>query len=142
MQAQTIFQENIGYHCLMKPGRPSKSQRSRFGERVCALRQVAGLTQRQVAKLLGISQPSYALWERNNVALRPDQIADLARILGVRVEELIEGSPSNGRKGGPTGRARRAFETVSKLPRHQQQKIIDVVEALVAQHINTRGQLT
>ena len=124
----------------VKTGRPSKSKRSPFGARLAALRQAAGLTQQQVASQLGISQPSYALWERNDVALRPDQLAGLAQILGVRVEALIEEPQRANRRGGPTGRARQVFETVSQMPRHQQKKIIDVVEALVAQHKSSRGQ--
>jgi hypothetical protein len=37
----------------------------------------------------------------------------------------------------PGGKAGAVFEAVSKLPRRQQQKILDVVEALVAQHSKT-----
>ena len=45
--------------------------------------------------------------------------------------------PQNSRpRGGPVGKTRQVFETVSHLPRHQQQKIIEVVEALVAQNSN------
>ncbi|MFN8626244.1 MAG: helix-turn-helix transcriptional regulator [Candidatus Binatia bacterium] len=117
----------------MKVGRPSQSERSRFGARVCALREAAGLTQEQVARQLGISQPSYALWERKEVALRPEQLTKLAQILGVRVEELLEPEPARNGRGGPVGRARRVFESVSQLPRQQQRKILEVVEALVTQ---------
>ncbi|MGH9426856.1 MAG: helix-turn-helix domain-containing protein [Terriglobia bacterium] len=134
MQVHSINQNFLSYHDDMKPGRPSNSERSSFGARLCALRQAAGLTQQQVAAQLGISQPSYALWERSNVALKPEQLTQLARILGVRIEELLEKPQISKRRGGPTGRVRRVFETVSQLPRHQQRKIIDVVEAFVAQH--------
>lgn len=100
---------------------------------MCALREAAGLTQEQVARQLGISQPSYALWERKEVALRPEQLTKLAQILGVRVEELLEPEPARNGRGGPVGRARRVFESVSQLPRQQQRKILEVVEALVTQ---------
>lgn len=36
------------------------------------------------------------------------------------------------RRGGPVGQARRVFEEVSRLPRHQQQRILRVVEDLLA----------
>ena len=117
----------------MKPGRPPQTTRSPFGARVYALREAAGLTQEQVAEQLGISQPSYALWERKEVALRPDQLTTLVKILGVRIEEVLDERPSTTRRGGPVGRTKRVFEQVSSLPRHQQQKILDVVDALVAQ---------
>jgi len=133
MQAQSIIRHFLGYSGDMKPGRPPQTKRSRFGARLCALRETAGLTQEYVAEQLGISQPSYALWERKEVALRPEQLTKLVNILGVRIEEILEEQPTSARRGGPVGRTRRVFETVSHLPRHQQQKIIEVVEALVAQ---------
>lgn len=134
MQAQSIIKFLPVYADGMKTGRPSKSERSDFGARVYAVREAAGLSQREVAAQLGISQPSYALWERNDVALRPDQLVKLAGVLGVRVEELLNPPANGNRRGGPAGKAKRVFETVSQLPRGQQQKILQVVEALVAQH--------
>jgi transcriptional regulator with XRE-family HTH domain len=134
MQAKSITEFFPGYDGGMKTGRPSKSERSDFGARVYGLRETAGLSQREVAAQLGISQPSYALWERNDVALRPDQLLKLAGVLGVRVEELLNPPVNGNRRGGPAGKAKRVFETVSQLPRGQQQKILEVVEAFVAQH--------
>ncbi len=55
----------------------------------------------------------------------------IAGILGVGVEELFTSKSRSKKRAGPTGRARRAFEQVSKLPRSQQQHILQVVEAFV-----------
>ncbi len=134
MQEKYINNFIGAYDDDMKVGRPTQSMRSPFGTRLCALREAAGLTQHQVAQQLGISQPPYALWERRDVSLKPKQLSMLAKILGVRVEELIEEPQPSPHRGGPVGRTRRVFERVSQMPRHQQQKIIEVVEALVAQH--------
>ena len=61
--------------------------------------------------------------------------AALATTLGVSADVLLgRGDAAHKRRGGPSGRARRAFEAVATLPRHHQQKIVEVVEALVAQH--------
>ena len=60
----------------------------------------------------------------------------MAKALGVTVEELL-GAPKPRRAAAPGGRAGRVFEAVSRLPRRQQDKIVDVVEALVAQHANS-----
>ena len=75
-------------------------------------------------------------WERQPVALRPAQLVALATTLGVSTDYLLGIDPTKKRGSGPTGKARRVFEAVSKLPRHQQQKIIDVVETFVAGHAN------
>lgn len=89
------------------------------------------MSQRKVASALGISQPSYALWEQRNVAITADQLVKLAAVLNVSVEELLGQDNGNRRKGGPTGKVRQVFEKVSRLPRHQQSKIVEVVEAFV-----------
>lgn len=114
----------------MQTGRPSKHPRTPFGERVLAARLAAGLSQAQVAEKLGITQTSYADWERHPVALRPDQVEQLTKILNVSAEQLY-GSPAKPRGGGPVGKARRLFEEVSGLPRSQQQHILRVVEDLL-----------
>lgn len=137
MQAENQKIFATAYYGLMKTGRPATSQRTDFGTRLHALRETAGLSQQEVAKQLGISQPSYALWERRTTAIPVDQLARLAAILGVRIDDLFSEDPlSNGkqRKGGPVGKARRVFEQVNKLPRAQQQHILTVVEAFVRQN--------
>lgn len=133
MQALSITNWLTVYHGNVKTGRPAKSERSSFGARVYAMREAAGLTQQQVAEQLGISQPSYALWERNTVALKPEQIAKLSSILGVRADELLSENNGSSRRGGPAGRLRQVFEKASQLPRHQQNKVAEFVEAFVNQ---------
>ena len=115
----------------MKTGRPSKLPRSDFGARLHAAREAAGLSQAQMAEKLGIHQTSYAAWERHTVALRPEQIKTLADLCGVSVEHLLGTEQTPKRGTGPAGKARVVFESVSKLPRSRQQKILEVVEALV-----------
>ena len=133
MQAKNLIFLPGPYTDGMKTGRPAKTSRSEFGARLHGMREAAGLSQQQVAEQLGISQPAYASWERRNIAIQPDQLVKLASILGVTVEELVYDGKRSSRRGGPTGKARQVFEEVSGMPRTQQKKILDVVEALVAQ---------
>ena len=115
----------------MKTGRPAKTTRSEFGTRLHAMREEAGLSQQHIAEELGISQPAYASWERRNVAIQPAQLIKLASIFGVGVEALLCNSKRTSRRGGPPGRLRQVFEQVSGLPRQQQSKVIEFVEAFV-----------
>jgi transcriptional regulator with XRE-family HTH domain len=131
MQASSITNLFGMYAGGMRTGRPASTERTGFGERVRAAREAAGLTQQQVAERLGITQPSYALWERHSVALKPDQIASLAKILGARGDDLVNPAPTQNRRGGPVGKARRMFEEVNKLPRDRQQHVLRVVEDLL-----------
>jgi DNA-binding XRE family transcriptional regulator len=133
MQAQSLNSWGPGYDRHMaRVGHPPRREFSEFAARLRALRLAAGLTQQQVAERLDIAQSSYALWERRDVALKPDQLVKLAEILGIWVGELLSESEATRRARGPSGRARQAFETLSRLPRGRQKQIVEVVEALVA----------
>lgn len=133
MQAKTIIFIDGSYHAGdMNPGRPAKTERSVFGKRLQTLRENAKLTQREVAAGLGISQPSYAAWERFNVALTTDQLQKLAHVFGVEVADLFHDETSNVKRNGPVGRARKTFETISDLPRSRQKQILDIVDVLLA----------
>ena len=117
----------------MKRGRPSRASKTDFALKLVRLREAAGLSQRQVAARLGIAQSSYANWERFDVALKPHQILALAEIYGASVDEVLTARNAK-RTGGPVGKMRQLFETASRLPRGQQQKVIDVLQPFIAQH--------
>lgn len=116
----------------MPAGRPSQKPRSAFASRVRALREQARLSQIEVAAKLGITQQSYAMWERRDVALSVAQLEQLAELFGVPVtaffsQELTE----TARPPGPAGRARKAFEALGELSRSEQARVLDLVEPLV-----------
>jgi transcriptional regulator with XRE-family HTH domain len=138
MQAISINHFPRAYDEDMQRGRPSQRPRCPFGDRLYAARAALGLSQAKVAERLGITQTAYADWERYPVALRPDQVAKLTEILKIPIEQLYGNGREKRQSGGPVGKARRAFEGVSQLPKRQQQKIVEVVEAFVAQHADTK----
>jgi transcriptional regulator with XRE-family HTH domain len=128
----------VPYDADMHPGgRPAKHPRSGFGARLAKFREEAGLSQAELAEKIGITQQAIAHAERKASAVRSDTIGRIATALNVTVEELLADGAGANRKAAsaaPVGRARAAFDKVSRLPRRQQDKIIEVVEALVAQH--------
>lgn len=135
MQAFSVSAQKHRYSWDMPGGRPPKSQhRSEFGQRLYDARQTKGLSQNQVAEALGITQPSYADWERSAVSLKPEYLPKLADLFGVSVDLLLGIKPQPRNSSGPTGKLRRIFEEASELPRYQQQRVIAIVEdMLVAQ---------
>jgi hypothetical protein len=58
----------------------------------------------------------------------------MAKILGVRLENLISQDATPERMGGPVGRGQKLFEDISSLPRQQQDKVCELVEAFVDQY--------
>ena len=100
------------------------------------LRETAGLSVRELARQIDESHTNVSYWERSGQIPRSDKLAAIAKALGVTVEQLL-GEPTARRVATPGGKARQVFEAVSRLPRRQQQKIVEVVEALIAQHAHT-----
>ena len=138
MQERSSAQDRHRETWPYDPGMPRKlsKPRPRQGARLAALRRTAGLTQAELAKLVGETQRNIAYWEQADKPPRSDVIPRLASVLGVSVETLLtaDGELALERPRGPVGRARKIFEDVSRLPRRQQDKIIEIVEAFVAQH--------
>ena len=139
MQAISVTFSDRPYDAAMQTGRPSKRKRPPLGERIATLREQAGLSQQQLAERLGVNQQMIAYWERRAATLRPDQLTALADALQISIDQLLGKAAPKVRGSGPSGKMRQTFEAVSRLPRRQQQKIAEVITALVAQHRNANG---
>ena len=63
-----------------------------FSERLKKLRKDAGLTQVDVAKKLGISQPAYASWERGVKKPTQENLVKISQILNVSIDFLVGNS--------------------------------------------------
>ena len=140
MQAISVFKESPVYAGDMPKGRPSKRPRSQFGERLAAAREHLGLSQQQLADKLGVSQKVITYWERNEVALRSDQLTAIAAALNLSVEELLGQPRPKARGNGPVGKARQVFEAVSRLPRKQQEKIFDILQPFLKEHLSASAR--
>lgn len=130
----SLTQDLSDYTPDVKTGRPAIRERTPFGQRLHTLREQTGLSQQQLAERLGLTQRAYAHWERNPVALRPDQLLNLAQTLNVSVDELVGTNGTKRRGTGPTGKMKQLFEAASRLPRSQQQKITSLLEPFIAHH--------
>jgi len=138
MQAQTSAFSSRAYIARMPPGRPTTHDRTAFGERIAAARNNRGWTQQQLAEKIQTTQRVISSWEHKPVALRVDQIMALANALDVSTDYLLGRQEPKTRGKGPTGKVRQLFEAVSKLPRHQQEKIFDLLEPFVREHLAPR----
>lgn len=97
------------------------------------LREAAGISQRELARQIGEQQSNVRYWETSGNLPRSNVLIPMAKALGVTVEELL-GEPKARRAPAPGGKVRQVFEAVTKLPRRQQQKIIDMAEAFITQY--------
>ena len=72
-----------------------------MGEIISTLRKEKGMTQKDIADKLGLTDKAVSKWERDVAFPDTATIPKLAEILGVSVEELMQAKavPVNGHKG-------------------------------------------
>jgi len=123
--------EALGYDAGM---RTCKKDRPPLARRLTELRQAAGLTQMQLAEKVGVHHSSIAFWELSGTPPRGEVLPNLAEALGVSIDTLLGVTPPKPKRQAAKGRLQRVFENAAKLPRRQQDKVAEFVEAFVAQH--------
>lgn len=64
---------------------------SDFGRRCKALREARGLTQKQLANILGIETRSISRYEETDALPRVDTALKIAKFFCISVEEMVEG---------------------------------------------------
>jgi transcriptional regulator with XRE-family HTH domain len=124
-------------------GRKLSKPRPLQGARIAQLRKAAGLSQYQLAHLLGESQANIAFWEKSDKPPRADLLPALAKIFHVPIDALIANSANKvfpSLKSGPVGKVRRVFDEVSKLPRNQQDKIVEFVSFFIKQYKQSKSR--
>ena len=115
-------------------GRPSTKPRGVYGAHLTALREAAGLTQKQLAEKLTVHHSNIAFWERSEKPPRGDVLPKLAEAMNVSLEVLLNATMPRAKKPVAKGRMQQMFEAASQLPRRQQLKIVDLLEPFVREH--------
>ena len=91
-----------------------------------------GISQRELARLIDETQSTVEYWEKPGNLPRASSLIPIAKALGVTIEEILGQAPPKS-KIPRGGKMLQLFTEASTLPRSQQKKISDVVEALIAQ---------
>jgi transcriptional regulator with XRE-family HTH domain len=128
--------ENRAYNPAMAgKAKSSKGPRPKQGARLLSLRTAACLTQIELAAFLQVSQANIALWEWSHEPPRSNVLAGMAKAFGVRLEDILVDSAvvPIANRTGPIGEVQKTFEQVRQLPRKQQRKVLDVVNAMLVQ---------
>lgn len=125
--------ENLCYAAHMRKYTKTK-KRPALAQHLADLRQTAGLTQMQLADKAGVHHSTIAFWELSGTPPRGEVLPQLAQALGVSIDALLGVRPPRPRPQAAKGRLQRVFEEASKLPRRQQEKVAEFVEAFVRQH--------
>jgi transcriptional regulator with XRE-family HTH domain len=103
-----------------------------LGERITRLRKEQGLTQAQLAELLGISQQLVGFYERGVRRIPVDLLPKAAQMLGVSVEDFLGSKTGNGKRG-PTPKLQQQLERISRLPRAKQRLVMEMLDGVLSQ---------
>jgi len=114
-----------------KPSKPKPEQ----GQRLADLRRAAGLSQYDLAKLVGVTQSSIGYWETCDKPPRANVLPKLAKAFGVSIDVILNEKAEKHHVSEPIkGKARKLFVEISKMPRSQQEKICSIIEPYVKQY--------
>ena len=125
------------YNDGVMAGRLNTREAPAFGQRMAVLRQRKGLTQMQLAGRMNTTQKMIDYYERRSPNPTLEVMQKVAAALEVSVVELLGEDAATVRpmrKSGPTSKLQKVFEDVGRLPRRQQDKIVEVVSALMTQY--------
>ena len=117
----------------LKMSPEDKTYYQQLGQRIAQFRKAQGLTQVQLAEILGIAQQTMAHYEGGNLRIAVALLSPLAKALSITVEDLINEAPPSKKKRGPASIMQRQIEQIGLMPRAKQKFISDMLEALIQQ---------
>ena len=108
----------------------SKKFLKELGARVAVLRKEQGLTQTQLAEMLGISQQLVASYEVGRRRIPVSALPTLAKALAMPIEALL-GVSNGAAKRGPTPKLQQQMERINRLPKAQQKVVMRMLEGVL-----------
>ena len=114
-------------------------------DRIRNLRQQAGLTMRQLADAVNVSEATISRWESGNISnMRRDKIYDLAKALHTTPAYLMgwEENPQTHKQQPKTSSEKRMVlvaRHLDKVPEDQREKILKNIEETVENYLDILG---
>ena len=105
-----------------------------LGKRIAERRKAKGLTQQQLAEILGISQKTIAHYEVGRLRVAVIMLPILCKALSVTLDDLV-GTPAAKQKSkrGPASVLQQQIEQIRELPRAKQKFVIDMLNTVIQQ---------
>ena len=104
-----------------------------IGARLAQSRKEKGITQGELAEILGVSQPMVSDYGRGELRLHGELIIEIAKVLKVTADELLgiktESQKSNAIKNR---RLSRRLTAVDQLPKRDQEALLRTIDAFIS----------
>ena len=98
-----------------------------MGSRLTAARKHEGLSQVQLAKLVGVSQQIIANYEIGSRHIPVGRLVRICDILGVGIADVVGRGETGPRKRGPTPLIEKQLEAITALPNDKRAFITEVL---------------
>jgi len=116
-----------------KRGIATREGTETIAERVARMRREKGITQVEMADLLGVSQSVFSDYERGALRLHGELIARVAEILSVSADEIL-GLEAKAQKKGAVANRRllRRIQQIDNLPKRDQEALLRTIDAFIS----------
>jgi transcriptional regulator with XRE-family HTH domain len=103
------------------------------GARIAQFRKDKGMTQKELAERLGVSQPVVSDYETGVIRLPADVVVEIAKILGVTTDEILGLKPeARSAAGLKNRRLSRRLRAIDALPKRDQEALLRTIDAFIA----------
>lgn len=105
-----------------------------MGAHIAEFRKGHGMTQVQLAELMGVAQQIVGSWEVGRSRVPVASLPRLARALAITVADLI-GEEAMPQRRGPTPRLLQQVERIQRLPKAQQRFIMQMIDTALQANV-------
>ena len=136
---ESNFPKNPCYDVDMPQiGRPSKNDRTQVGERIARARERMGISQTQLAELIGVSQQVVTRWERKHANIQSQYLVKLATTLQISTDELLglkEPAAAPKQPGNTVEkRLQKKIQEISELGPSERRQIMQHLDMVLENH--------
>jgi transcriptional regulator with XRE-family HTH domain len=120
---------------LARLPKDSKLSKKDIGQRIRAMRGQRGLTQTELADVLGLTQSNVSAMERGDRGVTIHQAVKLAKVLKVSIDEILTGGQSGAEKNGRPLQDRRflrRLQRIEKLSKGDKQALLKTIDAFLS----------
>lgn len=107
-----------------------------IGTRIAQLRKERGLTQKELAERLAVTQPVVSDYENDVIRIPADVVVEIAKILAVSTDELLGLKPEARSAGGVKNRRlSRRLQAIDALPKRDQEALLRTIDAFISKSV-------
>lgn len=114
------------------PRKSKQEEPETIAQRLQRLRREKGITQAEMAELLGVSQPIVSDYERGELRLHGELIVKLAELLDCSADELLGLQQRKAATGGGNRRMLRRLQQLDLLPKRDQEALLRTIDAFLS----------